>query len=183
MVSQKSGMVKFYAAIASGYEELYGEEQLKKLSIIADELKPREGNVILDVGCGIGLSARVFAPNRCRLIGIEPCKELAAQAPFEVKIARAEQIPFPDNSFDFVICVTALHNFDEPSTALKEMGRICKPTGKVAITVLKKAKNASRLTELIRKMFLIEKELNQEKDFIFVCKKQLKRGIKWNADI
>lgn len=45
----------------------------------------------------------------------------------------AAQIPFPDDTFDFVVCTAAFKNFREPLKALNEMYRVLKPGGTVMI--------------------------------------------------
>jgi len=166
----------YYDTIALGYNELHSEEQLRKLRIIANELKPKHGQWLLDVGCGTGLSGSVFSKFGCEIVGVEPSKELAKLAKFKVFNVKAESLPLPSGSFDFVICVTALHNFTNPEKGLKEMKRVAKSTAKFAITVLKKSPKAEQLKSLIAKIFKIEKEIEEAKDVIFVCK--AKGGLK-----
>ncbi len=79
-----------------------------------------------------------------------------------------EHLPFYESSFDFVICVTALHNFHNPEKGLKEIKRVGR--GKGAITVLKKAKSAEKLIQLIRENFSIENEVEDEHDIILLFK-------------
>lgn len=57
-----------YDLIAGGYNELYGEEQLNKLSIIKKNIKISKKTKILDVGCGTGISSNFG----CFIIGIDP---------------------------------------------------------------------------------------------------------------
>ena len=163
--------MNYYDTIALGYNELHSEEQLRKLRIIANELKPRHGQWLLDVGCGTGLSERVFGKSGCEIVGVEPSKELAKLAKFKVYISKAEQMPLPAGFFDFVICVTALHNFTNPEKGLKEMKRVVKQGAKLAITVLKKSPKADALKALVNKIFKVEKEFEEAKDIILIAKK------------
>src|SRR5260370_41753453 len=55
----------------------------------------------------------------------------------EVKDGDARQLPFPDATFDVVISGLALHNIykrEERDKALREVARVLKPGGHVAIT-------------------------------------------------
>lgn len=161
----------YYDSIASAYNELHGEEQLRKLKCIADTLKKyiriTSRTRILDVGCGTGLSARVFKAN---IQGIEPAKELAIQAPFQVIVANAEHLPFCDSFFDVVLCVTVLHNCKNPTAAVREMNRV--GTKIWAITILKKAKKADALRNIIEKEFHVLEVIDDVHDWICVLGKK-----------
>lgn len=89
---------------------------------------------ILDVGCAKGFMLYDFQ----RLIpgisiqGIDISEYAIENAKKEVKeflqVADARRLPFEDNSFDLVISITTLHNFDEEDMeiALKEIMRVTK---------------------------------------------------------
>ena len=157
----------YYNSISSSYNELHGEEQLRKLKCIADTLKKYVGLTsrtrILDVGCGTGLSARVF---KADLQGIEPAQKLAIQAQFPVIVANAQHLPFCDSFFDVVLCVTVLHNCKNPITAVKEMKRV--GTKIWVITILKKSKKKIALQKIIEKEFLVKELIEDNHDWIYV---------------
>ncbi|MBW2986894.1 class I SAM-dependent methyltransferase [Candidatus Woesearchaeota archaeon] len=155
--------MNYYDGIAEGYNELHGEEQLNKLKIIANEIKVNKDTKLLDVGCGTGLSAKIF---NCDITGIDPAEKLLEQAPFKILKAKAESLPFKDNEFDVVIAVTSIHNFDDIEKGLKEIKRVGKD--KFALTVLKKAKNADQIIEKIKEIFTIKKQIEEDKDLIFI---------------
>jgi len=155
--------MNYYNETAKGYNELHGKEQLNKLNIIAQEIKVNKNTKLLDVGCGTGLSAKVFD---CNITGIDPAEKLLEQAPFKTIKAKAESLPFKDNEFNVVIAVTSIHNFDDIEAGLKEIKRVGKD--KFALTVLKKADNANQIIEKIKQIFKIIKEINEDKDKIFI---------------
>lgn len=157
--------MNYYDGIAEGYNELHGKEQLQKLQIIAKEISVNKNIKLLDVGCGTGLSAKVF---NCNITGIDPAKKLLEQAPFKTIKAKAESLPFKDNEFDVVIAVTSIHNFDDITDGLTEIKRVGKD--KFALTILKKAKNAYQIIEKIKELFTILKEIEEDKDKIFILK-------------
>jgi ubiquinone/menaquinone biosynthesis C-methylase UbiE len=154
-----------YDSIASGYDELHKEEQLKKLRIIRDNIPVEKEDRLLDVGCGTGFSLDFFD---CGCTGVEPSKEMIAQSANKSRIVlgRAENLPFEDNSFDVVISVTAIHNFEDIEKGLKEMKRVGKD--RFAFSVLKKAKTFDRIKKLIFSLFTIKKEIEEDKDVIFM---------------
>jgi len=84
-----------YDVLAPGYDELYREEQEKKLALIAHVIK---GNV-LDIGAGTGIVARHF-PN---VVSLDPSPEMLAYAPGEKIVGSAEAIPFPSGEPAFYI--------------------------------------------------------------------------------
>jgi ubiquinone/menaquinone biosynthesis C-methylase UbiE len=109
-------------------------------------LKP--GHKVLDVACGIGIpslsAAEIVAPNGS-VIGIdlapgmiEIARSRAANRGLknvEFQEADAESLPFEDRSFDAVLCHLGLIHFTDRGKALKEMWRVLKPIGDLAISV------------------------------------------------
>lgn len=92
---------------------------------------------ILDVGCGAGLFL-YYAPELIYGIDINPhnvnlCKSKGLQA----SVGNALSIDFPDNAFDAVHSSHVMHIFS-PENAMKyikEMCRVCKPGGKVIVSL------------------------------------------------
>lgn len=102
---------------------------------------------VLDVGCGIGhwghmLSA--YLPKSAMLVGIDPettyvldaakraqNKGIAIQTQY--CLGSAENIPYPDNHFDMVTCQTVLIHVKDVAIAIKEMLRVLKPGGLLAV--------------------------------------------------
>jgi len=154
----------YYDSIADGYDELHKEEQLNKLRIIKENLGD-VGSSLLDVGCGTGFSLDLF--NVEKKIGLDPSKELLKYCKHQTICASAESIPFPDNSFDTVICVTAVHNFDDMAKGLSEIRRVAKRS--VAISVLRKSEKFDDIQREVRRLFKVDKELNERFDRIFFC--------------
>ena len=152
----------YYNDIALGYDELHKEEQLKKLRIIKENLEIKPTDKLLDVGCGTGFSLEYFD---CDCQGIEPSKEMVKNNE-KIIIGKAENLPFEDNSFDIVISVTAIHNFDDIEQGLKEIKRVGK--NKFAFSILRKAKSFEKIKKLLYEMFDIKKEIEEEKDIIFI---------------
>ncbi|HZP49259.1 MAG TPA: class I SAM-dependent methyltransferase [Vicinamibacterales bacterium] len=92
---------------------------------------------VLEVGCGTGhwvdtVRARAAgaAPLR-HLVGVEPSAEMIARASGPRVRAIAEQLPFPDASFDRIFCVNALHHFTDRFAFFTEARRVLRPGGGV----------------------------------------------------
>lgn len=156
----------YYDEISDGYDELHKEEQLKKLKIIKNDLKINKSDTLLDVGAGSGISSDFD----CRVYCLDPSEELLKRITNRKirKIAgKAENIPFPDDFFDVVISVTAIHNFDDIEKGLLEMKRVGKD--RFVFSVLKKSKKFNIIKKLIEKYFRVNKTVEEEKDMIFFC--------------
>lgn len=159
--------MNYYDEISEGYEELHKEEQLKKIKVITQYLKPKESDKLLDVGCGTGLTTE---PWPCKLYGIDPAKKLIEKArqqeKIEYKIAPAEDIPYKDDEFDYVISITAIQNFQYIEKGLQEIKRVGKD--KFILTFLKRSPKRKEITELINKHFKVKEIVKEDKDIIFI---------------
>jgi ubiquinone/menaquinone biosynthesis C-methylase UbiE len=85
---------------------------------------------VLDVGCGTGH----WLTLRPVIVGLDPSAAMLARAR-DVALGarlvrgRAEQLPFPDESFDRLFCVNALHHFDDRVQFFAEARRVLRPGG------------------------------------------------------
>ncbi|MBW3003264.1 class I SAM-dependent methyltransferase [Candidatus Woesearchaeota archaeon] len=158
----------YYDEISSGYNELHRDEQVKKIKLIKKELNVEKKHKLLDIGCGSGIAFEFFD---CKLFGIDPSLELIKQIPVGkiiTKAASAERIPFPDMYFDIIISVTAIQNFEDLDRGLTEIKRVAKPKAQIAISCLKKSSKLEEIREKIKEHFEIKKEIEEEKDIIWI---------------
>ncbi|HOL50165.1 MAG TPA: class I SAM-dependent methyltransferase, partial [bacterium] len=94
---------------------------------------------ILDVGCGTGLLAMHLLQAGFDVYGVDVSPEMVKIAqkrlPGRIVCASVENIPFPDNSFDGVICIATLHHLSVTGFALaiKEMVRVLRIGGRLLI--------------------------------------------------
>ena len=87
-------------------------------------------------------------------VGIEPAPamaEIARKRGITVYEAKAENLPFHANSFDFALMVTTLCFLEDTFHALKGIKRILKPTGKIVIGMLDEDSPPGKLCEEKRK--------------------------------
>jgi len=156
-------MDRYYDEIAAGYDNLHKDEQEKKLKIIKGFIKPKASDILLDIGCGTGISSQF----NCKTIGIDPSMELLkiAKHNFPEKMfiqAEAENLPLKDRSIQNIISLTAAQNFNSMQDAIDEMNRV--RTGKAAISILKKSPKTIELKQLLKNAKMIE----EDKDLIFI---------------
>ena len=155
----------YYSQIADGYNELHSEEQSKKLSIIKSNLKISKSTKILDVGCGSGISSQFD----CFVVCIDQSIGLLRQNKNNKKLLGiAENLPFKNNSFDYVISVTSIHNFRNIKKSIDETRRVGKEN--FVFSVLKKSGKFGFIKMMIQKSFDIEKVVEEDNDTIFFCK-------------
>ena len=100
------------------------------------------GQRVLDVGCGPGALAaelvRRVGPGGVR--AVEPSASFVAAVrdrlpEVDVQQASAEQLPFPDQTFDAALAQLVVHFMNDPVRGLGEMGRVTRPGGAVAACV------------------------------------------------
>ncbi len=123
----------------SGKREKIWEEML----FLFDDLK--EGERVLDLGCGNGRWFPVFREKKVEYFGVDFSKKLVqiAKEKFPESnflVADALNLPFPENFFDKIYSIAVLHHI--PSEIfrikfLKEAKRVLKKEGKLILTVWK----------------------------------------------
>ena len=102
-----------------------------------------DGLAVLDVGCGdgtLGLAMLQYGPRR--LAGCDPDARMVARAHaqagregchIDLAVARSQVLPYADETFDVVTCVTVLTFVADPEVALREMARVLRPGGRLVI--------------------------------------------------
>lgn len=153
----------YYDGIAAGYNELHGDEQRAKYALLAHALALEPGASVLDVGAGTGIGNEYFP----QAVGIDPSAGLIAQHPHPQSTqGRAESLPYTDNSFDAVLCVSAIHHADA-AAALREMVRVARQW--VAVSVLKRSPQATTLRQTIEQTLRPERFIEEDKDWLFIA--------------
>jgi ubiquinone/menaquinone biosynthesis C-methylase UbiE len=116
---------------------------------VVKRLLPQNGKGI-EIGVGTGRFSVPFGITS----GVEPSgamAEIAKRRGISVYDARAENLPFDDNTFDFILMVTTLCFLEYPLQALREISRILRPAGKIIIGMLDKDSPIGRSYESKKK--------------------------------
>jgi len=120
--TSRLGEMREYADIVSDYAE--------------------KGAAVLEVAPGPGYLAIELARRGFIVTGVEISadfveieKRNALEAGVSVNFLQgnASELPFPEKTFDFIICSAAFKNFSQPLRALEEMDRVLKPNGTALI--------------------------------------------------
>ena len=101
----------------------------------------------LEVGVGTGR----FALPLGITVGVEPARAMASiarQRGIEVYEASAEELPFDNESFDFVVMVTTICFLPRPIQALQEVRRVLKPRGYIIIGMIDKDSSLGKVYEV-----------------------------------
>ena len=115
----------------------------KSLERLVDLTGPRKDWRVLDVATGGGHVAYVFAPHVARVWATDITQEMLDQVAAEAgkrglanvrtAYAKAEALPFEDESFDLVTCRIAPHHFDSIPAFLGEVRWVLKAGGRFAL--------------------------------------------------
>jgi ubiquinone/menaquinone biosynthesis C-methylase UbiE len=96
----------------------------------------------LEVAIGSGLNLPSYSPRVTRATGVDLSSEMLRKAreraealglPIDLRQADAEALPFDDASFDTVAISLALCTIPDPGKALRELSRVCRPTGRIVL--------------------------------------------------
>lgn len=106
-----------------------------------DRLDPRAGERILDAGTGTGWTARRVAARGARVTGIdigagviEAAAKLDPTGAIDFRVADTEALHFPDGHFDGVISTFGVMFTGNPERAARELARVVRPGGRLALT-------------------------------------------------
>jgi SAM-dependent methyltransferase len=131
-----------FAVGADAYDRFMGRYSVPLAPELADLAGVADGQRVLDVGCGPGALTAELARRlgQDAVSAVDPSDSFVAAARerhpgVDVRQAAAEQLPFPDASFDAALAQLVVHFMADPVAGLREMGRVTQADGVVAACV------------------------------------------------
>ena len=127
---------------AEAYERFMGRYSRHLSAQLADLAGVRHGQRAIDVGCGPGAltSELVTRLGPDAVAAVDPSEPFVVAARArnrgaDIRLASAEQLPFPDGTFDAALAQLVVHFMSDPVAGLAEMARVTRRGGVVAASV------------------------------------------------
>jgi phosphatidylethanolamine/phosphatidyl-N-methylethanolamine N-methyltransferase len=149
----KDTITNAYACWAPFYDFVFGAafERARRAAIVAAE---RTGGRILEVGVGTGISLPYYASGSC-LVGVDLCKSMLRKAQTRVSalglrnveglvVMDAQDMAFPDDSFDVIVAQLVVTTVPDRETTLDEFVRVLKAGGEIVLVSRLGADNGLR---------------------------------------
>lgn len=133
---------KIYAGYSNAYDAIFKRFFFPRIKHAIATMDIRDGERVLDVGVGTGLSLPLF-PKYCSVTGIDISSEMLKQASEKLKKLQinhiklmemdAMNLEFPDDSFDKVFISHVVSVVSDPFRTMSEVKRVCKKNGRIVI--------------------------------------------------
>jgi len=119
---------------------------------LVSRLDVDRGDTVLDVATGTGLVARELVRRHgCSVVGLDQSPQMLAVAaertrglPVRLVEGSAEELPFADSEFDALTFTYLLRYVDDPNATLRELARVVRPGGTIAMLEFALPRGVSR---------------------------------------
>jgi ubiquinone/menaquinone biosynthesis C-methylase UbiE len=144
-----------------------------ELELIMDLLRPERDDAVLDAGCGTGVFTMDILASGSRVVGLDISLPMLKQAekklkglPFEIVLANMLNLPFPEDSFDKAVSLTALEFIEEAKQAVAELFRVTKKGGTIVVATLNSLSSwaSRRIAEAKERHTIFEKAIFRSPD-------------------
>jgi ubiquinone/menaquinone biosynthesis C-methylase UbiE len=134
-----------YAKVAPRYDDNETRKRIPVDDVVASFFEPDASaspRAVLDLACGTGnyldVQTRAFPGRPVTWFGLDASDAMLSIARAKVpgvdlRIGRAEALPYADATFDYVITSFAFHHFEHKQKVLDEMARVLKPKGALRV--------------------------------------------------
>jgi demethylmenaquinone methyltransferase/2-methoxy-6-polyprenyl-1,4-benzoquinol methylase len=135
---------RIFTGIAASYDRVatilsLGQDPRWRCALV-DAIDARPTDRVLDVATGTGMVAQALHDRYgCTVVGLDQSVDMLRVARtrdgvFEELVeGRAERLPFPDATFDHLTFTYLLRYVDDPAATMRELARVVKPGGRVAM--------------------------------------------------
>jgi len=133
---------KIYSEFARYYDKIFEGVFFPRILQVIRELDIEPGASVLEVGVGTGLALSAY-PHDCHLTGIDLAPDMLERARrkvaregwkhIDLAVGDAQDLEFPDESFDYVTSFHVVSVVPEPKRMMREMVRVCRPGGAIVI--------------------------------------------------
>jgi ubiquinone/menaquinone biosynthesis C-methylase UbiE len=122
-----------------GYDDAFGVVTRLTVEPTLNAANVRAGMRVLDVCCGPGMLAQGAIARGAQAVGldfsdvVELARKMVPTGQFQQ--GDAQDLPFPDSSFDAAVCGYGLMHVPDSEKVLREMQRVVRPGGRIAVSV------------------------------------------------
>jgi ubiquinone/menaquinone biosynthesis C-methylase UbiE len=153
-MSHKAKIQEEFTRQAEAFAALRDLHSPERINRFVDAMNPSLNTRALEIATGPGHLAMALAARCHEVIGVdltdaplriaEHNRRERGIANVQFRKADAENLPFGNSEFDIVLCRFAFHHFEDSSVPLREMVRVCRTGGRVAVEDLASSENAAR---------------------------------------
>jgi len=149
-VQSQDSVIKIYDRWGNIYDFFFKRvfREGRDVGVRMLDLKP--GETLLEVGVGTGLSLPLY-PRHNKITGIDISSKMLDKAGekiaehrltnIDLKVMDAQNMKFPDNSFDCVTACYVVSAAPDPLKVVSEVCRVCKPGGRIVFINHFKSRN------------------------------------------
>lgn len=109
--------------------------------IVVGAASPTDGDVVVDIGCGVGAAVRRAAAAGADATGIDPSPAMVdiarrrsrGLAGVRFAVGDAADLPLPDDSTSIVWTIASFHHWPDPRAGLVEIARVLRPDGRLLV--------------------------------------------------
>jgi ubiquinone/menaquinone biosynthesis C-methylase UbiE len=140
----RSKVLQQFTKVADAFASAPQFTDVETLELLVSATQPTRQEESLDVACGAGVVATYFAVKVRHATGIDLTPAMLGKARDRQAAAGLNNLTwdlgdvssmaYADNSFAIVTSRYAIHHMSEPLEVLKEMVRVCRPAGRIAIS-------------------------------------------------
>lgn len=142
-MDQKAQVQRVFTESAHSFTTLKANADRASHEAMIRLSKVQPSDRVLEVACGPGFVALLFAERAREVVGLDLTEALLQQARqrqrerglhnLQFVQGDAEQLPFPDGTFTIVACHKAFHHFSNPQKVLREIHRVLVPGGRFVL--------------------------------------------------